>query len=402
VSKDGRLLTNFHVIDSCRQLTVQSGRLSGAARVVAADAANDLALLATNLKPVRIADWRYSVRDDEPVVVYGFAPTGERAADGNALGLTGWRHNKLLFTEAGVEPGMSGSAIMDGSGLVIGINVGDIGHVMGMGTGSSAAAALLDARRIPHPEAREAAPLSKSEIVERSKAISVKVTCQLDGRLTDGRVCLKSGGAFLPDDKIIDACNREIPSGRFSGEALRMLYVQRAASHLNKHHIDLALRDCDEAAKIAEDSDNFHCSARIYLAMGAYGRAITEWDEAVRIFPKDVIALSGRGGSFLARNDLAHAMADLDKAIEIAIRSSRTPFGCEGRFTIKCAGMSAQSPISIAPSRSMTNCSRNTLCRSSAPTCLQSGPTLTMPKVTATGPLQTTIRPSHSSPTGSA
>src|SRR5215471_502955 len=58
VSKDGRLLTNFHVIDSCRQLTVQSGRLTGTARVVATDAANDLALLATNLKPVRIADWR--------------------------------------------------------------------------------------------------------------------------------------------------------------------------------------------------------------------------------------------------------------------------------------------------------------------------------------------------------
>ena len=57
---------------------VQSGRLSGAARVVATDAANDLALLATNLKPVRIADWRYSVRDDEPVVVYGFPPTDER------------------------------------------------------------------------------------------------------------------------------------------------------------------------------------------------------------------------------------------------------------------------------------------------------------------------------------
>ena len=78
VSKDGRLLTNFHVIDSCRQLTVQSGRLSGTARVVATDAANDLALLATNMKPVRIADWRYSVRYDEPVVVYGFPPAGER------------------------------------------------------------------------------------------------------------------------------------------------------------------------------------------------------------------------------------------------------------------------------------------------------------------------------------
>src|SRR5262245_30472476 len=125
-------------------------------------------MLATNLKPVRIADLRYSVRDDEPVVVYGFPPTGERAADGKALGLTGWRHNKLLFSEAGVEPGMSGSAIMDGSGLVIGINVGGIGHVMGRGTGSTAATALLDAHGISHPEAREATPLSKSEIIDRA------------------------------------------------------------------------------------------------------------------------------------------------------------------------------------------------------------------------------------------
>jgi hypothetical protein len=37
-----------------------------------------LALLATNLTAVRIADWRYSVRDDEPVVVYGFPRTDER------------------------------------------------------------------------------------------------------------------------------------------------------------------------------------------------------------------------------------------------------------------------------------------------------------------------------------
>src|SRR5260221_10894593 len=64
------------------------------------------------------------------------------------------------------------------------------------------------------------------------------------------------------------------PLAGFSGEALRMMYVQRAAAHLNKHHIDLALRDCDEAAKIGEDSDNFRCRARIYVAMGAFGRAI--------------------------------------------------------------------------------------------------------------------------------
>jgi len=318
VSKDGRLLTNFHVIESCQQLKVQSGRLSGAARVIATDAANDLALLATNLKPVRIADWRYSVRSDEPVVVYGFPPVGERAADGKVLGLTGWHGNKLLFAETGTEPGMSGSAIMDGGGLVIGIYVGRSGEVMGRGAGSTAAAALLDAHGTAHPAAREARPISKSDIIEKAKAISVKVMCQLDARSTDGRVCQRAGGTFVTDDKSIEACNREIPSGRFSGEMLRMMYLQRAASHLRKYQIDLAQRDCDAAAKIAEDSDTSRCRASVYVAMGAHGRVITELDEAVRIFPKDVIALSARGAAFLARNDLVHAMADLDKAIDIA------------------------------------------------------------------------------------
>ena len=282
VSKDGRLLTNFHVINSCRQLTVQSGRLSGAARVVATDPANDLALLATNLKPARIADWGYSLREDEPVVVYGYPLAGERAVDGKVLGLTGWRHNKLVFTETGLEPGMSGSAVLDGSGLVIGISVEEVGRVLGRAAGSTAMAALLDAHGVTHPAAREATPLSKSAIIERAKAISVKVTCQRDDRSTDAHACQRAGGTFVPDDKNIEACNREIPSSPFGGETLRIMYVQRAASHLNKHHIDLALRDCDEAAKIAEDSDNFQCRARIYTAIGAYGRAIAELDRKNR------------------------------------------------------------------------------------------------------------------------
>jgi hypothetical protein len=330
VSKDGRLLTNFHVIDSCRQLTVQSARLSGAAPVVATDSANDLALLATNLKPSRIADWRYSFREDEPVVVYGFPLAGERAVDGKVLGLTGWRHNKLVFTETGLEPGMSGSAVLDGSGLVIGISVEEVGRVLGRAAGSTAAAALLEAHGVTHPAAREATPLPKSAVIERAKAISVKVTCQRDDRSTDAHVCQRAGGTFVPDDKNIEACNREIPSGRFSGEALKTRYLQRAESHLRKRHIDLAQRDCDAAAKIAEDGDNFRCRASIHIALGAYGRAILP---------------SSPGTIWRARWPIWTRQSR-------SIRTSRRPIGCAAWFMSKCAGMTAQWPTSIAPSRS--------------------------------------------------
>src|SRR5579859_6637767 len=70
VSKSGHVLTNFHVAESCRQLTVQSGRGTSPARIVAMDAANDLALLATGLKPAAVAEWHTTIADSEPVVIH--------------------------------------------------------------------------------------------------------------------------------------------------------------------------------------------------------------------------------------------------------------------------------------------------------------------------------------------
>jgi S1-C subfamily serine protease len=185
VSKSGHLLTNFHVVESCRQLTVQSRRLDGTAQVVALDPANDLALLATNLKPARIAEWRQSAQDGEPVVVYGFPPGGDRTASGTVLGLAGLHDNRLLYSEAGIEPGMSGSAIIDRDGRVLGINVEVIGGKIGAAAASVAAAALLDAHGVAHAEGNATKPLPISEVIARAKAISAKVTCPSNGRSTD-------------------------------------------------------------------------------------------------------------------------------------------------------------------------------------------------------------------------
>jgi tetratricopeptide (TPR) repeat protein len=314
VSKQGHVLTNFHVVDSCRQVTVQSGSLSQAARVVALDVANDLALLATSLRPEGVADWRHTVQIDEPVVVYGFPVVADRTLHGKVLGLTGWHTSVLLYTEAGLEPGMSGSAVIDGAGLVIGITVGSRLKV-GTATSSAAAGALLDAHGVTHPEARETKPLPKAEVIDKAKAISVKVTCQSSNQGTD--VCRMFPDVIVPSDKIIEACDREIASGKLSGEALRLMYERRAEAHLKKYHLDDAMRDCDAALKVAEDSNGFRCRAAIYGAMGDFGRAVAELDEAIRSFPKDIIALSKRAAFYGARTDFDRARADLDQAIEI-------------------------------------------------------------------------------------
>src|SRR6266851_858864 len=318
VSKNGHLLTNFHVADSCRQLIIQSGRLTGSARVVALDPANDLALLETNLRPVRIADWRYSVRDGEPVVVYGFPQGADRAANGTVLGLTGWHNSKLLYLEAGVEPGMSGSAIIDRGGRVIGINVGEISRKIGTAAASAAAAALLDAHNVAHVEGNENKPLPIPDMIEKAKAISAKVICDSNGRKTDGQVCRRSGGVSASDDMIIDTCSRAIAAGKIGGETLRSMYSQRAGAYLSKRRYDLAKSDCDEALKIApQDSDNFRCRAKVYAAKAEFDRAITELNEAIHLFPKDTIALSMRAGAYSSKGEFGRAIADLDHAIQI-------------------------------------------------------------------------------------
>jgi tetratricopeptide (TPR) repeat protein len=139
----------------------------------------------------------------------------------------------------------------------------------------------------------------------------------LANQLTDFRICTRAGGIFVPNDKIIEACDREIASGKLSGEALRSMYAQRADAHLNKYHLDLAKRDCDTALKVAEDSDGFRCRARIYAAMGDFGRAVAELDEAIHSFPKDIIALSMRAAYYVAKKNFDRALADLDQATEI-------------------------------------------------------------------------------------
>jgi S1-C subfamily serine protease len=83
VSKDGKALTNAHVVEGCRQISVNTGGQTAAAKVLARDGRNDLALITTELHPADLINWRLSVRQGEDIVVYGFPLTGMLASGGN-------------------------------------------------------------------------------------------------------------------------------------------------------------------------------------------------------------------------------------------------------------------------------------------------------------------------------
>jgi putative serine protease PepD len=134
VRSDGLILTNNHVIDSQGTVSVRlsSGR-TVPGKVVATDTTHDLALVRatglSGLTPVTFATDR-SVAVGDTVLAFG-APLGlentvtsgivsalDRSVDTGTEKLTG-----LFQTDAAINEGNSGGALVDAEGHVIGINV---------------------------------------------------------------------------------------------------------------------------------------------------------------------------------------------------------------------------------------------------------------------------------------
>jgi S1-C subfamily serine protease/uncharacterized protein len=195
VSQDGTALTNAHVVERCRHISVGIGGQEGTARIVAQDEKNDLALLATDLHPIQVSNWRLSVPQGEDIVVYGFPLTGVLAsggnvATGNVTALAGLRNDSgFLQISAPIQPGNSGGPLLDRAGNVVGIVVsklnaigvasvtGDIPQNVNFAIKASVATAFLDAQHVAHAEGQTAGALSTPDISERAKALAAQVVC---------------------------------------------------------------------------------------------------------------------------------------------------------------------------------------------------------------------------------
>jgi putative serine protease PepD len=132
VSSEGRVLTNYHVVERARSVTVRlpDGR-SATADVVRTDPGSDLALLqvdgASGLTPANLGDSdRLSVGDTvlafgSPLGLDGTVTAGIVSAlgrDANDLGL-----NDLIQIDAPINAGSSGGPLVDTAGRVVGISV---------------------------------------------------------------------------------------------------------------------------------------------------------------------------------------------------------------------------------------------------------------------------------------
>ena len=159
VSPDGYILTNHHVVDGALEIRVElTDNRSFTAKVVGSDPPSDLAVLkidATSLPTLSFSD-SDKVRVGDPVLALGnpmgigqTVTSGIVSAKGRSTGLSDGSFEDFLQTDAAINRGNSGGALVNTTGELIGINSqilspsgGNIG--IGFAIPSNMAKAVMD------------------------------------------------------------------------------------------------------------------------------------------------------------------------------------------------------------------------------------------------------------------
>ncbi len=146
VRADGHILTNQHVIDGAQDIKVDlNNRRTYTAKVVGADRPSDLAVLkidAGNLPVLSLADSDQTRVGDiclaigNPLGVGQTVTSGIISAKGRQTGLSNGSFQDFLQTDAPINQGNSGGALVNTTGALIGINsqiVSTTGGSIGIG-----------------------------------------------------------------------------------------------------------------------------------------------------------------------------------------------------------------------------------------------------------------------------
>jgi S1-C subfamily serine protease len=134
IDNDGHILTNAHVVEGAKTVTVQLG--DGAqqdAQVVGSDPSTDVALLKVDntegAQPLQLAD-SSKVEVGDPVVAIGNPFALDRTVTSGIVSAlqrqiqapNGFSISDVIQTDAAINPGNSGGPLINGAGQVIGIN----------------------------------------------------------------------------------------------------------------------------------------------------------------------------------------------------------------------------------------------------------------------------------------
>lgn len=193
---EGLILTNHHVINQCRRITV--GESEWNAGVIAKDNVHDLALLKSEIPAQVYATFRDrdSVDLGEDVVVIGYPLQGVLSSQlnltsGNVSALAGISNDQNVFQlTAPIQPGNSGGPVLDESGHVIGVIVSKVNEIIALrSTGSLTqnvnfaiqpvlVQSFLEKHSIDYRRAPSVSQKEMKDITRDAQQYTVPIVCQ--------------------------------------------------------------------------------------------------------------------------------------------------------------------------------------------------------------------------------
>lgn len=198
VSNEGHALTNHHVINGCAEVKI-AGR-DGMVKVITSDSVNDLALLQLSGKVNNIANLNpdfSKLRQGDDIIVFGYPlnwvlSSGGNLTPGTISALTGLGNNtNQIQITASIQPGSSGSPVMDKKGNVVGVvsmklsdtkmvkSTGSVGQNVNFAVNGQTVKSFLDANKVPYKTgggffSREK---NNADIAEEARKSTMLVEC---------------------------------------------------------------------------------------------------------------------------------------------------------------------------------------------------------------------------------
>lgn len=197
IDAHGHMLTNAHVVETCKSVSVTlTDGDTADAKIVAKDTQNDLALLVATTKVSQYARFAAAPpRQGDEVVVYGFPLPGALSTQGNLTtgiisALVGVRDDSRQFQiSAPVQPGNSGGPLLDRNGAVIGVvsskinalrvaaATGDVPQNVNFAIKANVVSNFLETNAMKFEQAPKGKLMDIADISERAKSYTYMITC---------------------------------------------------------------------------------------------------------------------------------------------------------------------------------------------------------------------------------
>jgi lipoprotein NlpI len=128
----------------------------------------------------------------------------------------------------------------------------------------------------------------------------------------------KFAGELAKANESIAACDRVINDPKVSAQDRSAALSSRCGWWWTKQDPDRALSDCNEAIRLFSGSAPAYLNrGNAYLSKSDPEHALDDFNAAIRLDPKSAWAYAARGYIYKYKGDLDHALADLNEAIKL-------------------------------------------------------------------------------------